>query len=83
MYKRQPQGITVAQSMGGDTGVTSLTAASGELENIQESGVGGVGGRALARRGQKLLDRGAKQQEEVAGAPGHDQPAQVLSLIHI
>ena len=54
-----PQGITVAQSMGGDTGVTSLTAASGELENIQESGVGGVGGRALARRGQKLLDRGA------------------------
>ena len=74
-----PQGITVAQSMGGDTGVTSLTAASGELENIQESGVGGVGGRALARRGQKLLDRSAKQQEEVAGDPGHDQPAQVTA----
>ena len=74
-----PQGITVTQSMGGDTGVTSLTAASGELENIQESGVGGMGGRALARRGQKLLDRSAKQQEEVAGDPGHDQPAQVTA----
>ncbi|MEI2756025.1 MAG: phage holin family protein [Chitinophagaceae bacterium] len=75
-----PQGITVAQSMGGDTGVTSLTAASGELENIQESGVGGVGGRALARRGQKLLDKGSAQhQEEIAGDLGHDQPAQVTA----
>jgi hypothetical protein len=44
-----PQGTTVAQSMGGDTGVTSLTAASGELANIQTSGVGGFSGRALAR----------------------------------
>ena len=74
-----PQGITVAQSMGGDTGVTSLTAASGELANIQESGVGGFGGRALARRGQKLLDQGARRQEELAGDPSHDQPAQVTA----
>lgn len=74
-----PQGITVAQSMGGDTGVTSLTAASSELENIQESGVGGFGGRALARRGQKLLDQGARRQEELAGDPSHDRPAQVTA----
>jgi uncharacterized membrane protein YvlD (DUF360 family) len=77
--QRLPQGITVTQLMGGDTGVTSLTAASGELENIRTSGVGGFGGRTLAQGGQKLLDRSV-QQEEVVGAPGHDQPAQVTAF---
>jgi uncharacterized membrane protein YvlD (DUF360 family) len=74
-----PQGITVAQSIGGDTGVTSLTAASGELANIRTSGVGGFGGRALAQGGQKLLDQSARRQEELAGDPGHGQPAQVTA----
>ncbi|MFO7682447.1 MAG: phage holin family protein [Chloroflexota bacterium] len=74
-----PQGTTVTQSMGGDTGVTSLTAVSGELENIQQSGVGGMGGRALAKRGQKVLDKNAKKQEETAGDIGHDKPAQVTA----
>ena len=74
-----PQGIIVAQSMGGDTGVTSLTAASGELANIRTSGVGGFSGRALAQGGQRLLDRSARQQEAVAGDPGHDQPPQVTA----
>ncbi len=74
-----PQGTSVAQSMGGDTGVISLTAASGELENIHQSGVGGAGGRAIARRGQKFLDNNAKKQEAEAGDPGHDQPAQVTA----
>ncbi len=74
-----PQGTTVSQSMGGDTGVTSLTAVSGELENIQQSGVGSAGGRAIAKRGQKALDKSAKKQEEKAGDPGHEQPAQVTA----
>ena len=74
-----PQGTTVAQSMGGDTGVISLNAASGELENIQESGVGGAGGRAIARRGQKFLHSSAQKREETSGDPGHDQPAQVTA----
>lgn len=74
-----PQGTSVAQSMGGDTGVISLNAASGELGNIQDSGVGGFGGRALARRMQKLVASGAKKQEETAGDPDHDQPAQVTA----
>jgi uncharacterized membrane protein YvlD (DUF360 family) len=73
-----PQGTTVAQSMGGDTGVTSLTAASGELENIQQSGVGGGGGRALARAAEVARPERARQ-EDVAGDPGHDQPAQVTA----
>lgn len=74
-----PQGTTVAQSMGGDTGVMSLTAASGELENIHSSGVGGAGGRALARRGQKLLDEGARRREAEAADQDYDEPAQVTA----
>ncbi|MCP4362447.1 MAG: hypothetical protein GY796_30950 [Chloroflexi bacterium] len=74
-----PQGTTVAQSMGGDTGVMSLTAASGELENIQDAGVGGVGGRAIVKQGQRFLDDSAQKWEETAGDSGHDQPAQVTA----
>ena len=74
-----PHGTTVAQSMGGDTGVMSLTAASSELENIQQAGVHGIGSRALARSGQRLLDQSAQRREALAGDPGHDQPAQVTA----
>ena len=73
-----PSGTTVAQSMGGDTGVISLNAASGELQNIQQSGVGGRGGRAIARQGQKFLDKSAKRGEDADGAT-HSQPAQVTA----
>jgi uncharacterized membrane protein YvlD (DUF360 family) len=73
-----PAGTTVTQAMGGDSGVTSLTAASGELQNIQQTGVGGVGGRALARRGQQLIDRGARRLDET-GDPDDSQPAQVTA----
>ena len=64
-----PQGVTVAQSMGGDTGMTSLVGVSGELANIQEQ-EGGATGRAMARQGQKLIDKGAQdaQREELAQA---------------
>lgn len=74
-----PQGTSVAQSMGGDTGVISLNSASGELVNIQQSGVGGRGGRAIVKRGNRLLQKSAQRQEEAAGDPGHDQPAQVTA----
>jgi uncharacterized membrane protein YvlD (DUF360 family) len=72
-----PQGTTVAQSMGGDTGVISLNAASGELENIQQSGVGGKSGRAIARRGQQFLANSAQKREETSGDTR--QPAQVTA----
>ncbi len=74
-----PQGVSVAQSMGGDTGMTSLTAVSGELTNIQETGVGGATGRAVARRGRKLIDDRAKQREEAEGALPEGKPAQVTA----
>ena len=59
-----PVGTTVAQSIGGDTGVTSLTAVSGELKNVQEQGTGNQVGRAVAKQGQKWMDDSVKQQEE-------------------
>jgi uncharacterized membrane protein YvlD (DUF360 family) len=74
-----PHGTTVAQSMGGDTGVTSITAVSGELENIQETGVGGRTGRAAAKRGRKLLDSGAKRREEAEREGELDLVAQVTA----
>ncbi len=73
-----PQGTTVAQSMGGDTGVTSITAVSGELENIQETGVGGRTGRAVASQGRKILDEGAKRREN-AESDENAQMAQVTA----
>ncbi len=57
-----PQGVTVAQSMGGDTGMTSLTGVSGELANVQQQ-EGGATGRAVAKQGQKLIEKGAKSGE--------------------
>lgn len=74
-----PQGTTVATSMGGDTGVTSLTAVSGELGNIHDSDVGGRAGRAVAKRGKKLLDQSAKQHEDAAGDIDLTQTAQVTA----
>jgi uncharacterized membrane protein YvlD (DUF360 family) len=64
-----PQGVTVAQSMGGDTGMTSLAGVSGELANVQQQ-EGGAAGKAVAKQSQKLIDKGAKagEQEEPAQA---------------
>ena len=69
-----PQGVSVSASMGGDTGATSLTGVSGELANVQQQS-GGATGRAVAKQGQKLLDKGAKPLED--GEP--EQPAQVTA----
>jgi uncharacterized membrane protein YvlD (DUF360 family) len=69
-----PQGVTVAQSMGGDTGMTSLAGVSGELANVQQQ-EGGATGKAVAKQGQKLIDKGAKAQE--GNEP--EQPAQVTA----
>jgi uncharacterized membrane protein YvlD (DUF360 family) len=74
-----PHGTTVSTSMGGDTGMTSITAVSGELDNIQETGVGGRTGRAAAKQGKKYLDKGAKRREEAEGAVEVDHEAQVTA----
>ena len=74
-----PHGTTVAQSMGGDTGVTSINAVSGELENIQETGVGGRTGRAAAKRGKKILDNSARRREAAEGSDDCPHEAQVTA----
>ena len=74
-----PTGTTVAQSLGGDTGVTSITAVSGELDNIQATGVGGRTGRAVAKRGGKFLDEGAKKREISEGGDALAHEAQVTA----
>ena len=74
-----PHGTTVAQSMGGDTGVTSINAVSGELENIQETGVGGRTGRAAAKRGKKILDNSARRREAAEGSDDRPHEAQVTA----
>jgi uncharacterized membrane protein YvlD (DUF360 family) len=67
-----PQGVTVHQSMGGDTGMTSLAGVSGELANVQQQ-EGGATGRAVAKQGQKLIDKGAKSEEV-------EEPAQAAQV---
>ncbi len=57
-----PTGTTVSASMGGDTGMTSLTGLGGELNNVQQQG-GGAMGSAVAKQGQKLIDKSAKEAE--------------------
>jgi hypothetical protein len=69
-----PQGVTVAQSMGGDTGMTSLAGVSGELANVQQQS-GGRTGRAVAKQSQKLIEKGTQERE----AGELVQPAQVTA----
>lgn len=73
-----PEHVSVASSMGGDTGMTSLTAVSGELDNIQESGVGGRTGRVAARQGKKFFSFRSRRRAEEEGGDAAQQ-AQVTA----
>lgn len=57
-----PAGTTVSQSTGGDDGMLSVTAMAGELDNIQQQGVGGRTGRAVVSQAQVLAQRGMAEQ---------------------
>jgi uncharacterized membrane protein YvlD (DUF360 family) len=70
-----PGGTTVAQAMGGDTGVTTLAGVAGELGEMQDQGVGGVAGRAAIKQGQKALAMGIDAQATDLEV----QPAQVTA----
>ena len=65
-----PTGVTVSQMIGGDTGVTSLTAVGAELENLEEADGHNAVSRGIARQGTKLIDRGTKERREIEGADG-------------
>ena len=71
-----PAGTSVSQSLGGDTGVPSLSAVGAELQNVQQQGVGSGMGQAVAKQGQKLLDQGVQEREGEIAA----EPAQVTAF---
>ena len=56
-----PAGTTVSEHIGGDTGITSLAGSSGELENVQQQGMGGRVGGAVVKQGQKAAMQAVKR----------------------
>jgi uncharacterized membrane protein YvlD (DUF360 family) len=65
-----PQGISVSQSFGGDTGAMGLTGLAGELSNVSTSDSGNAFDRSLAKQGHKLANKGvAEGVVVVEGAP--------------
>ena len=61
-----PKEVSVAQAIGGDTGVTGLQGVAGELANMQDAGAGSSMSRAVAKQGQKLAERGVKASDDLA-----------------
>jgi hypothetical protein len=59
-----PQGTTVSQAIGGDTGANGLHSVADELANVQQSDAGNAFGRVVAKQGQKLAARGADASDE-------------------
>jgi uncharacterized membrane protein YvlD (DUF360 family) len=57
-----PQGTTVGQTSGGDDGTLQLASMAGELQNVQEQGVGGSAGKAIVKQAGKYADRATAAQ---------------------
>ena len=60
--KYVPQGTTVGQTTGGDDGTLQLSSMAGELQNVQEQGVGGGAGKAIVKQASKYADRATTAQ---------------------
>ena len=59
-----PQGTTVRQSIGGDTGAFGLQGVAGELANVQDAHATNAVNSAVARQGQKLAQKGVDANEK-------------------
>lgn len=59
-----PQGTSVNQSIGGDTGAFGLQGVAGELANMQDTKATNAVNKAVAKQGQKLAQIGAAHHEE-------------------
>lgn len=70
-----PQGVTVTQAIGGDTGAMGLTGMAGELANMQSTGTAGALGKTVAKQGEKLAKKGS----EVDGKQISDEEAAVTA----
>jgi uncharacterized membrane protein YvlD (DUF360 family) len=62
-----PQGFSVAQSIGGDTGSFGLQGVAGELANMQYVESTSAVNKAVAKQGQKLAKIGASYNEVEGG----------------
>ena len=60
--KHLPGGTEVVHGTASDDGAPSMVALAAELKNVQEQGVGGGVGRAVAGQTEKLLKGGAERQ---------------------
>ena len=62
--KNLPAGtqVTVGQTSGGDDGTLQLASMAGELQNVQEQGVGGSAGKAIVKQAGKYADRATNAQ---------------------
>ena len=57
-----PEGTSVGATTGGDDGTLQLTSMAGELQNVQDQGVGGTTGKAIVKRAGKYADRATSAQ---------------------
>jgi uncharacterized membrane protein YvlD (DUF360 family) len=57
---------TVARSAGGDDGLTGMHSLVGEMQSVQEEGVGGRLGRSVVSGGATLLEKGIAAREQEA-----------------
>ena len=58
-----PQGTTVKQEIGGDTGAAGLQGVAGEFANMQDAQSTNRVNTAVAKQGQKLAQKGAQASE--------------------
>ncbi len=64
-----PQGTSVSQSIGGDTGAFGLQGVAGELANVQDAAATNAVNRAVAKQGRQLAQKGTATVEEAPRAP--------------
>jgi uncharacterized membrane protein YvlD (DUF360 family) len=57
-----PAGTTIGHTAGGDDGTLQLASLAGELQNVQEQGVGGAAGKAIVKQAGKYADRATTAQ---------------------
>ncbi len=55
--RQLPAGTTVSHTSGGDDGMIAVAAMAGELDNIQQQGVGGNIGNAVVKQARKASSR--------------------------
>jgi uncharacterized membrane protein YvlD (DUF360 family) len=65
-----PQGARVAHTTGGDDGALAVGALGDELANVAETGAGNTVGRAVAKQGQLLAQKGVEQQAQATADLG-------------